>query len=224
MRLRAIASGFILFQAVASIASAAIIVDIGPNSGTSFRVGGPNSQVEAMSWTQSGAYTGVSISALVGSIDGSSETVSAYLTTSVGPGAGAPIATSSVTVASFANEGAIAPAALFSGLTLNAGSYYLTLFNPNTTGNVNLRWARGTAVAFGAGVSGNGEYFSNATNGVPNTANPWQSTFVTSGLYDNGFTVTGTTVPEPGSLLLVSSALVTLGVASRFRRARARMD
>ena len=66
-------------------------------------------------------------------------------------------------------------------------------------------------------MSANGEIFANTTNGVPNTTNPWKSTFVTSTLYDNGFTVTGTAVPEPGTLSLALASLVALGIASRSR-------
>jgi len=221
VRIGSIMLGLVLTQVLATMASANLIVDISPNAGTSFRVGGPNSQVETMSWTQSGSYAGVSISALVGSEDGNPETVTAYLTTAVGPAAGTPITSATVSIPSVANDSAITPTTLFSGLTLTPGSYYLTLFNSDTTGNVNVRWARGTTATFGPGVSANGEFFANATSGTPNTTNPWQSTFATSNLYDNGFSVNGTPVPEPSTFVMASMSVVALGFAYRARRSRA---
>ena len=203
-----------------STCEAGVIIDISPNAGSSFRVGGVYSQVETISWTQTGTYTGVTISALVGSVDGSSETVNAYLTDAIGPSAGSPIATASVTVPSFATIGGITEATLFSGLTLGPDSYYLTLFNPDTTGRVNIQWALGSSTTFGSGVSGNSEYYSNTNpnNGSPNTTSPWRSVFRTSTLYSDGFTVTGTAggiTPEPSTFALFGAGLLGVGAAAR---------
>ena len=58
MRFRSMISvfAFALIQAIAPFASADTIVDVSPNNagsgGTSYRIGGPNHQVEYMSWTQ----------------------------------------------------------------------------------------------------------------------------------------------------------------------------
>jgi len=200
-----------------STCEAGVIIDISPNAGSSFRVGGVYSQVETISWTQTGTYTGVTISALVGSVDGSSETVNAYLTDAIGPSAGSPIATASVTVPSFATIGGITEATLFSGLTLGPDSYYLTLFNPDTTGRVNIQWALGSSTTFGNGVSGNSEYYANTNPniGSPNTASPWQSVFLTSALYSDGFTVAGTATPEPSTFALFGAGLLGVGAAAR---------
>jgi hypothetical protein len=200
--------------ALTSASQAATVVGVGANTGTSFRIGGPASQVETISWTQSTGYTSVSISALVGSIDGSPRSVTAYLTSAIFPGAPAPIATTVFSVPSFANEGAITLATIFSGLTLGPGNYYLTLFNGDTTGSANIRWAR-APLSFGTLVAANGEFLSNSTNGTPNTTDPWRSVFVASAFYDNGFQVLGTPVPEPSTLTLGTGLLAIFALVAR---------
>lgn len=212
-----IAAALPLFTA--GTATAATVVAVGSPDGNSFRIGGPNSQVETIAWTQAGSFTGVTVAATIGALDGSMHNVNAYLTSAIGAGAGAPIATANVTVASFTGEAAFTPVTLFSGLSLGAGSYYLTLFNSDTSGNVNTRWATGTMTTFGTGVSSAGEYFTNLNNGVPNTSSPWRSTFITSSLYSNLFSVTGAAVPESAQWALLLTGFAVIGTVARRRRA-----
>jgi hypothetical protein len=108
--------------------------------------------VEYMSWTQSSAFTNVSISATFLDWSGNSSipaTGTAYLMDAVGPSATAanviagpiPISTSSAT---------FTPVTLFTGLTLFADTYYLVI-----SGDSNLDWASDftAAVTLGSGVT-----------------------------------------------------------------------
>jgi hypothetical protein len=203
---------------------ASIIVSATPNDARSwYEVGTAFNYVEAIGWNQTDAYSAVSISALVGSLDSSSETVLAYLTTALGPTAGPPVASATLTVPSFASAGDITPAMLFSGLALGPGNYYLTLFDVNPTANV--AWAGASSVTTASDASLVGQYISGTGYGTVNETNPWQSTFVAQPIdyffYDpKGFTVTGTpagAVPEPGTLVLTSAVIGLLLTRCRSR-------
>ncbi|MEI8021760.1 MAG: PEP-CTERM sorting domain-containing protein [Schlesneria sp.] len=218
MRFRSMVSvfAFALIQAIATFASASTIVDVSPNNagsgGNSFRIGGPNTQVEYMSWTQSGSYTGVDITALVGSIF-PDPAFDAYLSTSIGSSAGAALYTATgVNAPGYNSASEFTSITLFSNLTLGAGTYYLTVFSTSTDPGENIRWATGTSVNVGTGVTGG---FANAGGqGTPDTTSPWKSTFVSSSS-TLGFTVTGTdtaAVPEPSTYLAGLSAIGMLGL------------
>lgn len=121
----------LLFCTLSLAAQAAIIVSVtGP-----IAVGGGGSigtnQSQAVGFTLGQNYDNVTISAFIsGPAD---QTYDAYLTTSLGPG------TTNADEVAFANLSfpGIAPATytpVFSGLSLAAGTYYLTLFNPTGSG------------------------------------------------------------------------------------------
>lgn len=113
------------------VAQAATIIDIGPIHAASgfFNVGGPYEFVQTVGWKQTFEFTGVSISAPVGSFTGSPDTVDAYLSTAIGPAAGAPVATTTITVPAAQTGMPLASSTFFTGLDLKPGSYYLTLYN-----------------------------------------------------------------------------------------------
>jgi hypothetical protein len=203
-------------------ASAATMIEISDLNGTlpppndrSFEVGTSKQQAEVMGWSQSIAYGDVRISAFLGDSRVGS-TVTAYLTSAIGPGAGLPIATSTVSIAQ--TTGLPASTELFSGLTLEPGSYFLTLYNFDLSTATDPAWYRGASVAFGPGITANGEFYANNHgDGTVDPVNPWRSTFKTSPLYDSAFIVTGTVVPEPSAMAFLGLGLLGL-LTSLWRR------
>ena len=198
---------------VAAVSSAGIIVENGPATSTSYRIGGANSQVEAVAWQQN-ATSSTSISALIGSLDGQSETVDAILVfgseTNV-------ISRSTVTVGSYASAADFTSVTLFSNLTLGAGAYGLFLFNSDTTGNVEVRWSVGATTT---NTPPGTFYLSSYANGTnTNVTDPNLSDFQAAGFGTTplGFNVTGI-VPEPSSFALLGLGCIGVVVGSYRRR------
>ncbi|MCX6595042.1 MAG: hypothetical protein NTV70_01580 [Acidobacteria bacterium] len=202
----------VILLSVATTLSAGVIVSNGPATSSSFRIGGPNSQAEAVVWVQS-ALTGVSISALIGNVDiinTGSHAVDAYLELNT---PGNLINSTTVTVGTFASPADFTPTVIFSGLSLASGAYRLTLFNTDTTGSVSIRWAVGGATTNTANGAFLGSQYSNGPD--TNVTNPYLSNFTTSTEL-LGFTVDGTSpVPEPGTFL---TSLVIFGAVGLLRR------
>jgi hypothetical protein len=159
-------------------------------------------QAVGVSWTQSRAYTGVVISAVVsGSVN---DVLAAYLTTQIGPG---------TTVADEITHASVAfPGNAFSNLTilniplLPSGTYYLTLSSSGTSGA--LAETTMPAQTFDTGVTRNPDYyFSNPSGYPPDNVvlkPPIGGIFV--------FSATGSVapVPEPSAGALVGAALGAL--------------
>ena len=193
---------------VAAVSSAGIIVENGPATNTSYQIGGTNSQVEAVVWQQTGTLS-TSISALIGSLDGQSETVDAILVFGTDTNV---ISRSTVTVGSFASAADFTSVTLFSNLTLGAGAYGLVLFNSDTTGNVNVRWSVGATTTNTANGTFIQSGYANGTN--TNVTDPNLSTF-TVGDTALGFSVS---VPEPSSFALLGLGCIGVVVGSYRRR------
>lgn len=207
----AFACAVVASACVTAVSSAGFIVENGPATNVSFRIGGVNSQVESVIWQQTGTSS-TSISALIGSLDGQSQTVDAIL---VLDSRANVIGRSTVTVGSFASAADFTSATLFSNLTLNAGTYGLILFNSDTTGNVNVRWSVGATTTNTA----DGTFLQSAYANGPNTnmTDPNLSNFTTgSEVTPLGFSVT--TVPEPSSFALLGLGCIGVAVGSYRRR------
>jgi hypothetical protein len=131
--------GFGVLLALAPGAFANTIVSVtgpGASTGSSASLGGAGNDTLAASWTTSGAYTDVSIAAEVGCYQCNGLTLTAYLTTAIGPleTVADQLATSSFTTDFSAPPGLPEMDTLFSGLSLSAGTYYLVLNDPSGAG------------------------------------------------------------------------------------------
>jgi hypothetical protein len=115
-RLTLFALGAILSHGLLSAAT--LYSETGSSEGSN-ALGGGGLIVLMAGWTSPGTYTNIGITALLGQFDGP-VTISAYLTTQIGPGTGLAqqIAATSVAPASPSELDL-----LFSGLTLLPGSY-----------------------------------------------------------------------------------------------------
>ena len=166
-------------------------------------------QFMAISWSQAGSYTDVSITARLYSLD-PTDIGTAWLTTQVGPGTtlADQIATASFSFPSTANPSDVI---LFNGLTLDPGTYYLTI-----GGGTNY-WSAwyGTdqpIVTTDTSVTYNGNFY--VYNPDPySPASPYVPTPSITPI----FSITGTVVPEPTSPTLVG---LTVSAFLLFRRPR----
>jgi len=160
-------------------------------------------------WSQSSTFDNVTITAEIdpGSDSGGSGT--AYLMTQIGPGTSVA---DQIGTATFTASGLSFTAqlnTLFTGLTLGPGNYYLVLSSPDGLG-----WEAadpGASVVTGAGVN-----LLSLNSTFPNAPAAYAPASDFSGALGNNpqFTVTGSpvsSVPEPGSLALVSAILLGLG-------------
>jgi hypothetical protein len=194
-----------------SAALGGTIVSIsGPDNGAGFALVG---LVLIPSWTQTSAYTDVAISAVVSGVPGDSFT--AYLTTQVGPGTTIADEIAEVTLAypGLTDQSVT----LFQGLSLPAGTYYLSL-SSTLSSHIPDGWATTFSpdVFSDSGVTLNTFQDAIAFAGV---YPPAQTLFIPNGVVPNGdidgelLQVTGTVMPEPGSSLLLLAGV--LGVLIR---------
>jgi hypothetical protein len=168
----------------------------------------------AESWTQTGNYTGVSISA---TLDAGNAMV--YLLDQLGPGttmANEVVPSENITV-----TGGFQDFTLFSGLTLGPGTYYL-LIDP-TSAALPAFWLggfiSGDTLTTDTGVTFDNEFTS---RGAIAGFSPATADQVTNSGAHNFFAVSGnvqaaSTVPEPGTWTLMAAGL---GVVAIFRRKR----
>lgn len=177
------------------------------------------SQVLMASWTSSFAFNNVSIFGEVSGDLGS--TITAYLTTQVGPGTTVAnqVASATITPPSTETPGVL----LLSGFNLGPGTYYLVLSGPATGNTISDWYAYDTPTYTTApGVSAGTDGLANVIGGTPNV------TYAPASVFDTGpslsIEVTGTQVvsaPEPrsGHQLVIGIGLLGCLV---FRRRRSK--
>jgi hypothetical protein len=149
--------------------------------------------VYSVSWTSTGSYSGANISvALLGDSGG---TGMAYLTTQIGPGT---TLANQVTTASFAFPSASSYVTILSGLSLGAGTYYLTI---EETGVLNGAWLGSSSptVTTAPNVIANGQEV--AFYNYPPAYNPADS--FSNYFQPLDYIVGLTPIPEPSAAWLI---------------------
>jgi PEP-CTERM motif len=196
---------------------AGIIVSVDATPATIARgLGGAFQDAVGVSWTMNQAYTNVTIAAAIASAN-AGDTATAYLTTAAGPGTTTAdvVAVDKFTMPVFLPLRSAPDFTLFTGLSLQAGTYYLIVTTPFDTSEA--RGWRGTSgtpgITLAPGVTLNSSIDSGDGNGDPSFAP--DSHFSTSATYYQ-FSVTGT-VPEPSSLALLATGLAASLGLSRWR-------
>jgi hypothetical protein len=172
----------------------------------------------AVTWSQTTTYSGVTISATMNTVNSAAAPGTAYLTTSLGPGAANFVAPVSFVVP--ATQTTAAPVTLFTNLTLTPGTYYLTISNADSN---NLGWnfvQGGGTPTTGPGVTLNGAGMIDVQdNAAPGSYSPPASpTFVPAFAGGSNFvllfsvTATAATgVPSLSGMALLGLAIVMIG-------------
>jgi hypothetical protein len=208
--------GLLASSSLALAGSITIASDSGTGNGQDIL-----SNAAGETWTQTGTYTGVSISALLDGGVAGPGMVTAYLTDQIGAGTSATndITLPSTVVAPTETRGYVT---LFSNLTLGPGTYYLVLDGSAFAGPAGWSGTSDPTYTLDSGVGSVNELVISGTQAAFAPA----STFTEPGTSAFFFDVTGTpgapsAVPEPSTVCSLGTGLAGL-VYLALRRSRAR--
>jgi hypothetical protein len=184
---------FCVMLSATALSAANIVTVTGPfnfnNNGTSY-----------VSWTQTAAYSGVSIAATFvngsPSAPGAAASGNVYLTTQTGAGTTVAQQIATAPVSSTATGGGGTSMTLFTGLTLNAGTYFLVMSPTVAFGANSMAWSFGSPVTVttAAGVTANTSFSASAV-----AAYPPASTFTNTKGQGMMYSVLGTLGVGPGA-------------------------
>ena len=205
----------LLCLATSAVAHASTIVSVSGANAGGFELSAI--QVVGASWTQTSNYADVSITADLNGL--TTDSVTAYLTTQIGPGT---TSASEVAQATVALPGVLLQDVLLLQIPLlSSGTYYLTLYDPGNPNSAFDSWGDTASelIATDQGVTRNGDYaFTNFGGNPPAPYAPATPFIVQSSAPGNPvllYQVTGTPVPEPGTAGLLLVAVVGLMVWKR---------
>jgi hypothetical protein len=188
------------------VLSASTIVDVSGPFSFNYTTASPdpfgNYDYVASSWTQTGSFSGVSVSLTGNAVFASPVDGTAYLTTAFGPGitSADQIASSSFSITGPASGSEL----LFSALSLGAGTYYLVIA-ANPGGEIGWNATASPVVTTAGGVTLNSGFA--CFNATPVNYPPSGGSCQSAGgmLFD----VSGTAAPEAPSALLVGMATLS---------------
>lgn len=201
--------GLVCFPTADLDAQVTIVQRSGPQ--TSDYVIDYHGQTLGVKWTQTSVFSGVSIFATIAL---GPDTGFAYLTTRTGTGT---TVADQVAGAPFTFPATTTETALFSGLTLGPGTYYLTLTVTNNGGSAGWWGTNAQTVTTAAGVTLSPDYDTFTPAAYPPATN-----FFTPTSTNLLFRVTGVAVPEPSTMaaLLTGAGLTFLGCLRRWFRTK----
>jgi hypothetical protein len=173
------------------------------------------SQVVAASWTQTQSYTNVSV--YVPILETGSDTIDAYLVRGTVP----QPESNEIAQTTFTAFNGLTTYAVFSGLSLGAGTYSIVLDSP-TESNYSTGWEYSASpqITLGTGVSTNGPAYTSFDTSVPSYAPDDPNFRYTNQGVTLDYIVTGTvaSVPEPSSIVIAGIGLAVLGGFALRRR------
>lgn len=198
---------FLIAMLCANTVSANVVSSLGAFDGWVVLYSG---QAFGVGWTQTQAYEDVSVSARLTGFGRSTETGRAFLTSNLGLGTTSSSEIGFTTLTFPETEEYVT---LFTGLSLPAGSYYLSLVGDSPS------WGSGWTVSLPPTLAASD---GSALTGAFGFFNPSTSFLPSSAVYDGGsipnFFVSGTStasVPEGGSLTIVFAGACLLLWAAR---------
>ncbi len=198
-------------------AKASTVIDV---SGAVFGFAGADGLTEG--WSTTTSVNDVAITALLANGNQLPSTGTAYLTTSIGPGTtvSEEVAQTDIDITCGLCQQEVA---LFTGLTLAPGTYWLTLGAPDQPVSY-LLWAASNPATLttGPGVTYRG-FDALAHSSFPPSGDFFYPSPVVNS-YSYLFSVTGTSVPEPSSIGIFGLGLAILGWNRRRRKLFARLS